>query len=503
MEYKIQKGCLLLFSAFFSVIWAGVWLLCAVYMNQTRKICMLAAILLAAVLAAAWITGKISGTLQNSRRFFRLMSGALLVVMASGLLFAGMELKVYPGWDFGAVYQGAAEIADNGVFSENSNWYFTTYPNNVAVCLFLAVLFKMFGGLGSYITLGVLLNIFLILLGITFLYILAEKLYGSKTAFLVLFCAVLFLPFYMHAPIFYTDTFALPFVTGTFLAYQYRRKDSRWLLLTAAVLAVGYKVKGSLGVILIALLIHIWLHRETAAERLKKSLFLLVPFLLLTGFLTVVPQKLPFFDASEKEKNEFPVEHWLAMGLVDSGGYNADVYWMTASTEGKEAKKEVDRQFIRETLEEYGVSGMLDHLKKKIEFTWGDGVYFAPEKLKRDPVKQSALHSWVLYDGADYQKTYLYCSAVQILLLAGILLSVLCNFLRKGEIGEIQAMQLAVFGLFLFLLIWETRSRYLVNFVPVFLLLGADGISGFTSGSADAARRFREIFPRRMDGRDK
>ena len=36
-------------------------------------------------------------------------------------------------------------------------------------------------------------------------------------------------------------------------------------------------------------------------------------------------------------------------------------------------------------------------------------------------------------------------------------------------------MQLAVFGLFLFLLLWETRSRYLVNFVPVFFLLGLDG----------------------------
>ena len=209
---------------------------------------------------------------------------------------------------------------------------------------------------------------------------------------------------------------------------------------------------------------------------MKKSVLLLVPFLLLVGLLTVVPGKLPFFDASDREKNEFPMEHWVAMGLVDSGGYNAGVYWMTASTEGKEAKKEVDRQFIRETLEEYGVPGMLDHLKKKIEFTWGDGVYFAPEKLKRDPVKTSWLHSWVLYDGADYQKTYRYCSAVQLLILGGILLSVLSNFLRKGEVREVQAMQLAVFGLFLFLLIWETRSRYLVNFVPVFLLLGADGL---------------------------
>ena len=39
-------------------------------------------------------------------------------------------------------------------------------------------------------------------------------------------------------------------------------------------------------------------------------------------------------------------------------------------------------------------------------------------------------------------------------------------------------MQIAVFGLFLFLLIWETRSRYLVNFVPIFILLGIDGIQG-------------------------
>ena len=476
MEEKIQKSLILLFSGVFAVIWITLWFTVAVYMNQSKKICLLALFLLILFLAAAFLNIRLSQRLRNSRRLWRILSCVLLVLMAAGLLYAGMELKVYPGWDFGSVYQGAVEIVEDGAFSDNSNWYFTTYPNNVAVCMFLAAFFKVFGGLCSYITLGILLNVFLILLGMVFTFFLAEKLYGSRAAFLVMLVCALFLPFYMHAPIFYTDTFALPFVTGALLSYQYRKKDARRLILTAAVLAVGYKVKGSVGVILPALLIHIWLHRESAVERMKKSMLLLVPFLLLVGFLTVIPGKMSFFDASDREKNEFPLEHWVAMGLVDSGGYNADVYWMTASTEGKEAKKVVDRQFIRDTLEGYGVSGMLEHLKEKVEFTWGDGVYFAPEKLKRDPVKTSWLHSWVLYDGADYQKTYRYCSAVQLLILGGILLSVLCNFLRKGEVREVQAMQLAVFGLFLFLLIWETRSRYLVNFVPVFLLLGADGL---------------------------
>ena len=120
---------------------------------------------------------------------------------------------------------------------------------------------------------------------------------------------------------------------------------------------------------------------------------------------------------------------------------------------------------------------MAEHLRKKIRFTWGDGVYFAPEKLKRDPIKESWLHAWVLYDGVNYSKTYKYCNAVQLLLLGGILLSVLANFRRRGETREIQAMQIAVLGLFLFLLLWETRSRYLVNFVPIFILLGIDGMS--------------------------
>ena len=93
----------------------------------------------------------------------------------------------------------------------------------------------------------------------------------------------------------------------------------------------------------------------------------------------------------------------------------------------------------------------------------------------------------MLYDGAQYGKTYRYCSAVHLLLLGGVLLSVVCTFLRKGEIREIQAVQLAVFGLFLFLLIWETRSRYLVNFVPLFILLGIDG-------GQEAARYLKTVF---------
>lgn len=478
MENKLQRGCILIFSVIFSVIWILMLLTVAKSFQESKKICLWAVVIAGSLTLAGILLKKYGLHIWGNKKFWLAGSGILLVGMALGLFYTGMSLRVYPSWDFGVVYQGAVELVENGVFSEQSNWYFTAHSHNVAVCLFLACYFKIFGGLCDYITLGVILNIFLILLGLIFLFLLAYRLYGERSAFLAILICTLFFPFYMHAPIFYTDTFTLPFVTGTFLAYQFRKRDDHFLILTAAVLAIGYKIKGSLGVILVALLIHIWLQKGKAVGHIKQSLLLLVPFLLIAGLITVVPRHMSFMDTTEAEKNEFPLEHWIAMGLEASGGYDADIYRMTASVEGKAEKTAVDRQFIREKLKEYGFKGMCIHLADKILFTWGDGVYFAPEKLYRDPLKESPLHSWVLYYGENYAKTYRYCNGVQLLLLLGILLSLIRNIFEKGSIREIQAMQIAVFGLFLFLLIWETRSRYLLNFVPVFILLGIDGIQG-------------------------
>ena len=45
------------------------------------------------------------------------------------------------------------------------------------------------------------------------------------------------------------------------------------------------------------------------------------------------------------------------------------------------------------------------------------------------------------------------------------------------ELKELQLLIfISIFGLFLFLLIWETRSRYLVNYIPLFLINAYMGI---------------------------
>lgn len=243
MWSRVQRGCVLLFSGVFGLLWC--WLIFGVLVSfqESKKICLFAIFLLSFFGLLAVLFRKFFPNIWRNEKSWLVFSFMLLFIIAAGLLYAGLSLRVRPSWDFGAVYQGAAEIAESGTLSEQSNWYFTTYPNNMTVCMFLAVCFKMFGGICSYITLGVWLNVFLMVLGMGFLFLLVRRLYGVRSGFLSLMLCALFLPFYMHAAIFYTDTFALPFVTGTFLCYQLRKRDIRFLLLTAVVLGLGYKVR--------------------------------------------------------------------------------------------------------------------------------------------------------------------------------------------------------------------------------------------------------------------
>ena len=50
----------------------------------------------------------------------------------------------------------------------------------------------------------------------------------------------------------------------------------------------------------------------------------------------------------------------------------------------------------------------------------------------------------------------------------------------KDKLCFESVMTISVFGVMLFLLIWETRSRYLMIYLPVFVVLASYGFGEFT-----------------------
>ena len=64
------------------------------------------------------------------------------------------------------------------------------------------------------------------------------------------------------------------------------------------------------------------------------------------------------------------------------------------------------------------------------------------------------------------------------MIIAGLVLAGFSAFLEKTERSSVFSVsQLTLFGIFLFLSIWECNSRYLVCFIPVMILTASDGLT--------------------------
>lgn len=171
----------------------------------------------------------------------------------------------------------------------------------------------------------------------------------------------------------------------------------------------------------------------------------------------------------------FPPTHWIMMGMVGNGWYNDDDVLFSDgiyNDKGKKAVAEANLQVIKERLNDYGLRGYIKFINHKLMVTWTDGTYFAPEKLRRTPVKDTKMYPYIVGENNKY---YVYISQVMnIILFVGIILSAIKNF--KSKINIYSLSYIALFGTILFLMIWETRSRYIVLMLPIMILCCIDGL---------------------------
>ena len=180
--------------------------------------------------------------------------------------------------------------------------------------------------------------------------------------------------------------------------------------------------------------------------------------------------------------DEIPKTHWIMMGLAGNGGYNNEDYVLTFSAPDGETRKALIRDEIAARLKEMGPAGLVRHALDKIGYTWGEGTYYLPHKLAMGPTQPHSFWAEIFFEGRAHFSLFLrYANGLMLCML----LYLLAGALQKQSRDVLFAARLSVCGLFFFLLIWEARSRYLVNYVPVLLLLlaaAAWGMAGRLPG---------------------
>ncbi len=398
-------------------------------------------------------------------------------------------LKLTPDWDYRIIYEQAKSYALYGdrTHTTTSPSYFQYYNNNIGLFLILAGVFKVcsFIGIKDFLTVATILNALLVGFSIFLLYLCIKKLSNKKSAFFSLIVSLFFIPLFTYIPMFYTDTFSLPFVMLLF--YLYLSIDSKKLLskkniiLFASILFVaflGSKIKMTVLVVFIACFIHFMF-----TSKLKYTLLLLLIITAFFSFSSVLWEKLVYenksFSFIQNEYGHVPSSHFLMMGVQRKdddlaginclGCYNHDDFNQTLFYKNsKEGAKADIKEYITR-VREYGFSGYFIYLSKKAVNAWGEGSYFSNVVYKLNLAENNIAKKLII--GEDNKIILYFQQGVSeaMLLIFGCYSFIM--FFKRKKMDTSTIILISIYGMFVLLLFWENRSRYLYNYIPIFITL--------------------------------
>ncbi len=439
------------------------------------------------------------------------ISTGLLLILQGIILHS---IFLYVDYDVNYMKEAASQFIHGGL-SDFYVSYFATNTNNVIV-LGINILFQLLGegiGIDGYL-IQVVFGVLLVDTTIHCTAMVTCLVTGKKSHTLVTYILMVLLlglsPWIM-AP--YTDVFSLLVPVGTLYLYL-KLRDCRMNVCLKTILIFGpsivcIQLKPTNAVIALSILI-VEILRERELISWKKLGQILLGFVIIAGCFLILQRGV--YAALSYEPNEARAKtalHYMLLGSNTSSGgcYNWDDDAYTDSYLTAEEKNAADWALIKERYTSMGFSGFLYHLTKKTDmnynsgtFGWGKEVPTVHQLLPSDgSFLTTFLRNLYYVDGdtvylTEGEKTLGVSRAFQeggayfgyftlteqflwIMVLLLILKASISVFRSKGENSYRDILLIAFLGMFLFVTIFETNSRYLLSYLPIFVLLAVEGIT--------------------------
>ena len=412
---------------------------------------------------------------------------AYLIALFLLHILLGYLMEYVPAGDNFMLYNGSQTLARDGDFHTYPDFglYLARFSNQWGFLMMLTGFWKLLAMLGieSCFMPLVVVQAALYAVGVCCALRIVRHLGGVRGELMLLVLLALCLPMYFAAAVLYTDTFSLPFVLLA-LELALRAGEAKTLkgqlllaLACGVVTFIGGQIKMTVAIVMIAAVL-CWL---LTMKPLRAALCSMLCLLTLTLGTTAVQQAMlgPVIDPAVYAQQNTPVIHWIMMSIPTGNnpyGNATGDYGITwgMMDEGASHEAVMDSIYTRMKDRIYTLrypNRLLAAMMRKNAAAMGDGTFGLSEMLDDNPVRENGVSAFVLAGRPYYPVYSAVCTGVY---LAGLLLA-LCGCardLRRRDTGAAM-LYIAAFGVMLFLLIWEARSRYFFNFVPVFLMLCA------------------------------
>lgn len=361
--------------------------------------------------------------------------------------------------------------------------YYHKYPNQVGIFLIQQLLFKIasYFGYTDFFTVACVFGhiLFTVMIITSFIY-LDENINGHRAIFfLVLIC--IFPPIYLQSSISYTDTYSIWGIPCLLLFISRGLKaDSIWkksiyACLSGLFMGTVIQIKTTAIFVVIAFFIQM----IVTALRIKNISF----FAVLMSCFFIVNSAFSTWGYNtvmdpNRSNEALPVTHWIMMGLQEDGAYSYyDEFKITLSVPPEERPALISK-VIEERLSEMDTAGFLNLLYRKICRTFGSGnaaidnMYRYADEL----TEITGIYEYTLADGEHFQNINDLSQSIYLMIIAiGVIGAVIIVFKNSYMLADF-APYISLIGFWMFMMIWESNHRQLVNQWSLFFIVAAIGL---------------------------
>lgn len=420
------------------------------------------------------LIGKIGGEKAN----YIALGISILFFLA--LSFFGNKMMTIPYYDLSSIQKEVQLMLENaGKFVEME--YFKGYTNQVPMAIFIYFIYKIgeFLNINNLKLFATIINSLFMATTAFFTYLSIKKLKDYKLGLTTLIFFVINPIFYLYASYFYSDTLSMPFAAISLYLFIIALKSETikkriiLLIFSGLILAIGFKVRVVLIILLIAMIIGLLLDNKFSKKIIGRICCLIIGFIIGVNCfnLSLKPFNIPY----DRDK-EIPITHWIKLSLnVNSdGGYIQSDFDETVKDSTYEEKIKSNLNIIKKRLSEMGLKGWVDLSQIKLARTWSNGDYKYVDKLSHvDEV--NSLYEYIV--GNKRIVIIYYCQIMKATMLIIFLVSLAKEIKRREKEKLYSVVYIAMFGAFLFYMIWEVLSRYSLTFLPWMILVFGIGIS--------------------------
>lgn len=412
---------------------------------------------------------KCDKRLLKKVKYFLLLFSLLLQFI---ILYYIIVNKAYPKTDLAVATDSAIRMLDDYFFPKNSN--LLRYTQNRFFVLILYYFYKLLVALNisAFWEMSIILNFFAVDLSALFAYLCFKNIIQEEKSLFWMVCIIVFNPFmYLWFPYYYTSILSMPFMMGAIYCCQlalFRKKGGRTYILASGILtAIAYEIRVVTFIIIIAFFLFCILNIDL--KEIKKYfiniLLFVIPFiasiLLMQAGINMHTRNLP-------EDKEFPITHYIMMGLQGEGRYSAVDVEYTESFETKEEKISANIQEIKRRFGDLGTTGYVRLLEQKVGLTWAEGY---------DGYTDWYSEKYSFFTGVHRDVLIFYCQIYRILTFFFILIYFVSVLKNGYENDRFLIYAMALIGGIIFYALWEANAKYSVGFNFVLMILTAVGIS--------------------------